>query len=110
MKYLTLIAVTLFASGATADGLDILANAESLGDDVMMQSRGGNYELNIDNIYASSDMDGVVANNSADNTWTGDNIIDSGSFSDTSGIVSVVQNTGNNVLIQNATVVNLTLK
>ena len=36
--------------------------------------------------------------------------ISPGAFADSSGISSVIQNTGNNVLIQNSTVVNLTLK
>ncbi|MEJ2766385.1 carbon storage regulator [Photobacterium sp. MCCC 1A19761] len=110
MKYLTLIALAFISCGAIADELDILANSDSLSEDVMTMSRGGQYELQIDNIHASSDMYGDVAGNGAYNNVTGDNIIAEGTFSDTSGIISVVQNTGNNVLIQNATVVNLTLK
>jgi len=110
MKYLTLIAVTLLSSGVVADELDILANSETLSDDLMTQSRGGQYELNIDNIQASSDMGGYVSGNSAYNNTTGNNTIDAGSFSDASGVLHVVQNTGSNVLIQNATVVNLTWK
>jgi len=110
MRYLTLIAVALFSSGGVADELDILANSEILSEDMMTQSRGGQYELKIDNIHASSDMYGDVAGNGAYNNTTGDNIIDSGSFSNASGVLNVVQNSGNNVLIQNATVVNLTLK
>lgn len=110
MKYLTLIAVALISSGVVADELDILANSDALSDDMMTQSRGGQYELKIDNIQANSDMYGDVAGNGAYNNTTGDNIIDAGSFSNASGVLNVVQNTGNNVLIQNATVVNLTLK
>ncbi len=64
MKYLTLIAVALISNGGVvADELDILANSEALSDDIMTQSRGGQYELNIDNIHASSDMYGDVAGN-----------------------------------------------
>ncbi|MCW8328569.1 carbon storage regulator [Photobacterium sp. SDRW27] len=110
MKYLTLIAASLLSCGVVADELDILANSETLSDDMMIQSRGGNYELSIDNIQATSDMYGDVAGNGAYNNTTGSNTIDAGSFGDATGVIHVVQNTGNNVLIQNATVVNLTLK
>ncbi|WP_064609221.1 hypothetical protein [Photobacterium sp. J15] len=110
MKYLTLIAITLASYGVIADELDILANSETLSENMMNQSRGGQYELKIDNFQASSDMYGDVAGNGAYNNTTGDNVIDANSFSDASGVLNVVQNTGNNVLIQNATVVNLTLK
>lgn len=111
MKYLTLIAaVWVSTSALAADELDILANSERLTDDVMTVSRGGEYELKLDNIHASSDMYGDVAGNGAYNNTTGDNVIDAGSLSDSSGVFNIVQNTGNNVLIQNATVVNLTLK
>lgn len=110
MKYLTLIAVAFVSYGAVADELDILANSETLTEDLMNQSRGGNYELNIENFQAESDMYGDVAGNGAYNNTTGGNYINAGSFSDSSGVINVIQNTGNNVLIQNATVVNLTLK
>ncbi|WP_299018029.1 carbon storage regulator [uncultured Photobacterium sp.] len=110
MKYLTLIAIALISSGVVAEELDILANSETLSENMMNHSRGGQYELKIDNIHASSDMYGDVAGNGAYNNTTGDNVIDASSFSDSSGVLNVVQNTGNNVLIQNATVVNLTLK
>ncbi|KXI24497.1 hypothetical protein [Photobacterium sanguinicancri] len=110
MKYLTLIAAVLLSSGAVADELDILTSSDMISDDLMGQSRGTNYEIQIDNMQAHSEMDGDVAGNSAYHNTTGDNVIDSGSFADSSGVFSVVQNTGNNVLIQNATVVNLTLK
>ncbi|KLV06932.1 carbon storage regulator [Photobacterium aquae] len=111
MKYLTLVAASLFSvCSIAADELDILASSQTLSDDTLSVSRGGEYELKLDNIHASSDMQGDVASNSAYNNTTGDNIIDAGSLSNSSGVFNIVQNTGNNVLIQNATVVNLTLK
>lgn len=111
MKYLTLIAATFISLNViAAEELDILANSDLLTEDIMTGSRGGEYELKLDNIHASSDMYGDVAGNGAYNNTTGDNIIDAGSLSNSSGVFNIVQNTGNNVLIQNATVVNLTLK
>ena len=57
----------------------------------------------------SNDMTlhGVTANNSARNVTTGDNSISAGSFANMSGLPTVIQNTGANVLIQNATILNL---
>lgn len=59
-----------------------------------------------------SDMkvDGVVGNNQAYNLVTGANVIAQGSFSGASGLPMVIQNSGNNVLIQNATILNLQMK
>jgi hypothetical protein len=55
-------------------------------------------------------LDGVVTGNSATNVNTGANVIDSGAFSNMSGIPVVIQNSGANVLIQNATIINLQFK
>ncbi|MGF1759172.1 carbon storage regulator [Photobacterium sagamiensis] len=109
MKYLTLIVAVILSCGAVADELDMLAGSETLNDDLMNQSRAGQYELNIDIMEANSEMYGDISGDANHNT-TGDNYLTEGSFSGSSGVFSVVQNTGNNVLIQNATVVNLTLK
>ena len=60
---------------------------------------------------AGSDMrlTGTTAENSATNVITGANSISAGSFANMSGIPVVIQNSGANVLIQNATIVNLQL-
>lgn len=55
-------------------------------------------------------LDGVVTGNSATNVSTGNNVIDSGAFSNMSGIPVVIQNSGANVLIQSATIINLQFK
>ena len=52
-------------------------------------------------------VDGNVQDNTADHVVTGHNTVDAGSFSNASGISTVIQNTGANVLIQNATIVNV---
>ncbi len=59
--------------------------------------------------YNNIDVDGVLTGNTATNNVSGSNIIDHGSFSDASGFVSVIQNTGNNVLIQDTTLVNVSI-
>ncbi len=57
----------------------------------------------------SNDMTlhGNVSNNSTDNTTTGFNSIASGSFSGAVGLPMVIQNSGNGVLIQNATIISV---
>lgn len=55
-------------------------------------------------------LDGMVSGNSASNVVTGANSIQASSFAGASGIPIVIQNTGANVLIQNATVINLQFK
>lgn len=52
-------------------------------------------------------LSGVVTNNSAVNVMTGSNYIADGAFSNASGLPMVIQNSGSNVLIQNATIVNV---
>lgn len=50
---------------------------------------------------------GEVDGNSADNVVSGLNSIDRGAFSNATGITTVIQNSGSNVLIQSGTAVNL---
>lgn len=48
--------------------------------------------------------------NSATGNVTGNNSIHDGAFAGASGLPTVIQNSGNNVIIQNGTVLNLTVK
>ena len=50
---------------------------------------------------------GTTANNTAINVATGTNAISAGAFSNMSGMPLVIQNSGANVLIQNAVILNL---
>lgn len=62
--------------------------------------------------FATSSASFLLANSSnnvATNTVSGSNIIADGAFNESSGVFSVIQNSGNNVLIQNSTVVNVQL-
>ncbi|MES2756833.1 MAG: hypothetical protein V4693_05615 [Pseudomonadota bacterium] len=73
----------------------------------LASARGG-----ADTATAISDarLNATVTNNTATNVSSGNNTIDSGSFANMSGLPMVIQNTGANVLIQNATVINLQLR
>lgn len=53
---------------------------------------------------------GAVKNNTAVDVMTGVNSISEGAFSNASGLPIVIQNSGNNVLIQNSTIVNVQFK
>jgi hypothetical protein len=55
-------------------------------------------------------LKGVVADNRASNLTTGNNVIADGSFTGMVGLPLVVQNSGNGVLIQNATIINVQVK
>lgn len=70
-------------------------------------SRGGTDTFATTN---NANLSGVVSGNSAVNVVTGSNTIDAGAFANMSGIPVVIQNSGANVLIQNATIVNLQFK
>ena len=63
-----------------------------------------------DTMHAEAVLGGTVGNNTAINTVSGSNIIDGGSFANSQGLPVVIQNSGSNVLIQNATVINLRLQ
>jgi hypothetical protein len=58
-------------------------------------------------VFNDMTLEGVVADNQASQLVTGGNFISDGAFSGASGLPMVIQNSGNNVLIQNATIVNV---
>ena len=64
--------------------------------------RGGTEVVNSDMRLA-----GTTAGNSAFNVATGSNAISAGAFANMSGFPVVIQNSGANVLIQNAVILNL---
>ena len=58
-------------------------------------------------VFNSNEVDGQLYNNEAVSNVTGSNFVTDGSFAGMSGFSTVIQNSGNNVLIQSATVLNL---
>lgn len=78
------------------------------------QSRGGAETTN-NNITTitntnTNNVNGTVDRNSATNVVSGNNSIDGGAFTGTSGFPMVIQNSGSNVLIQNSTIITLELR
>lgn len=56
------------------------------------------------------ELDAVLSQNSIGAAVTGSNIVSNGAFADTHGFATVIQNSGNHVVIQNATILNLILE
>ena len=63
-----------------------------------------------DRVFNDAQLKGVVSDNQASNLTTGMNVLSDGAFAGAAGLSTVIQNSGNNVLIQNSTIVNLQLK
>lgn len=95
----------LGASGIQAEPVkSALPGSKPIDTGRLATSRGGTDALN------DMRLKGVVADNQASNLSTGNNAITDGAFSGASGMPMVIQNSGNNVLIQNATIVNVQVK
>lgn len=71
-------------------------------DSALADFRGGT--TTISNL---NDLNGSLYNNTALDSVTGSNYITDGALTGNSGFSTVIQNSGNNVLIQNATILNL---
>lgn len=92
-----------FAGGNIDAARELLLGAHVSSDDELAMQRGGDLHVNQNNATASVDR------NVASNLQTGNNAISGGAFANTNGVPMVVQNTGNNVVIQNSTILNLQL-
>jgi len=57
-----------------------------------------------------AELEAVANDNSVNNSITGANAIGGQAFGDAQGFVNVIQNSGNNVIIQSSTIVNVTLQ
>ena len=98
-------ATTKEIAGNTAGSATDIFGSAAVDTENLAISRGG-AEVNLFDVKS----EGLVSNNSASNLSTGSNWVTEGSFAGASGFSTVVQNSGNNVLIQNATVINLQVK
>ncbi len=83
---------------ATAVPEDLLGNESA-----MARIELGSIVLN------EQDVDGVVQGNVATGTTNGNNSISDSAFAGAAGFATAIQNTGNNVLIQNSTIINVSL-
>lgn len=82
----------------------VVGFGQSVSGDALATQRGGT------NVNENMNLNGSVDHNSADNVSSGYNAIGGGAFNGAAGMPTVIQNSGNNVLIQNATIVNVQFK
>jgi hypothetical protein len=79
-------------------------------DDLAMErARGSDKTIDIGQINVQhSDIvqNATLDHNTVDSSVTGNNTVSNGAFAGASGLATVIQNSGNNVIIQNATIVN----
>lgn len=75
-------------------------------DERQLAAQRGGAELHLNQNNASA----AVHDNTASNLSTGNNTISGSAFANTNGVPMVVQNSGNNVVIQNSTILNLQMQ
>lgn len=95
---------------AVSEDTDALAAFETSAvvSDQELNANRAKEDLQIDHVTVNDqEQDGYVVGNLAEDNVTGENRITDGSFTNASGFFSTVQNTGNNVLIQHSTIINV---
>ena len=93
------------ASHAEDDLFDGLDNETSVSQEQLANesARGAQEIIQINRNSLNARLD----NNQAIHTFSGDNIISNDAFSGASGLTTAIQNSGNNVIIQDATILNV---
>jgi hypothetical protein len=91
---------------------DSLLMDEALSEEALSEHRGEGTVIGIDDINLNhADLDAYHANNSVSgHSTTGKNVIGGDAFVGANGMFTTIQNSGNNVLIQEATIVNINLE
>lgn len=89
------------AAAAVAPPHDLAGWGPSIDSAVLAKLSGGT------DVTQTMTLNGTVASNSVDHVVNGANVIGSGSFTGAMGLPMVIQNSGNAVLIQSATIVNV---
>jgi hypothetical protein len=108
-KLFPILAFALFVPLAAAEsGGSDLGNAgvfdAALSDDMLAGQRGKALVTN------TNDLDAALYENSAIDVVTGGNMVSDGSLTNNAGLATVIQNSGNNVLIQNAVILNIQMQ
>lgn len=101
--WLTILAAALPAFGADGPAIRLLLG-KRVPDRLLAVQRGGT------DTRSDAALQGTVTGNQAINVTTGGNVITGGAFAGTAGIPVVVQNSGNNVLVQSSVIVNVQMK
>jgi hypothetical protein len=91
------------AAAPASEDEPALALGTAVGAQTLDAHRGG-AEQNISEMRVR----GTLQENAAYNLETGSNLITDGAFANTVGLPMTIQNSGNNVLIQNSTIIQIT--
>jgi len=86
---------------ATSPQAPAAFGAAAVPDSELSNFRGGATITN------TNDLNGALYNNTALDSVTGNNFVTDGALAGSTGFSTVIQNSGNNVLIQNAMILNL---
>ena len=99
-----LLAISMQIQADEAEGF---LSGAALSDDELDVYRGEGIDVQTVN---TAELDGNLEGNTAVNSVTGGNVISNGAFANASGLSTAIQNSGNNVLIQNSTIVNVVIE
>ena len=101
---------TLPASAEPESVVSVFGNNTALSASELNSERA-KQKIEVDRIQINDqDLNGTVSDNTAIGNNTGHNTISGDAFSGAAGFISSVQNSGNNVLIQNATIINVAVE
>lgn len=104
LRTIASVAVALSVSSAWADANsaqgDVLFDA-AVSEDALAEQRGKALITN------TNDLDAAVYKNSVVDAVSGSNFVSEGSLANNAGLATMIQNSGNNVLIQNALILNI---
>ena len=111
----TLVLIAGFATAAEPPAVGALSAPERLSFVVPVEGLGPAldpsaleaYRGGDDSVENDVDIHGQVGGNTAQDTISGNNTLSGDAFSNASGISTVIQNSGSNVLIQNGMIVNV---
>jgi len=95
----------MFAATILAAGLALAFDSEPVPDERLATLHAGT-----DTVSNEMPLNGAVTQNTTSNVVSGANTISSGAFSNASGLPVAIQNSGSNVLIQNATIINIQMQ
>jgi hypothetical protein len=106
------VPAVIAAEAPAAAALEVkapFATATLVSDDAL-GAESGKAQLQLDKLTINDqDLNGILQGNVATGTTNGDNTISGDAFSNSAGFVTAIQNTGNNVLIQDATIINISM-
>lgn len=103
-----LLTTVLLAGGQTfaAPAALPLPAVAGLGQPLSMEALDS-YRGGFDMVKNDMLLNGSVADNTTAHVSSGGNFVGQGAFNNASGLPTVIQNSGSNVLIQNATIINV---